>query len=82
MAKIEKPTHGNSPEWANIKLQTRHDSMDDYKYDSKPSVLLDEVAQDGQSIADRELKRMVRADVFRSSEETIKQTNSHKRRYK
>lgn len=76
------PTHANSPEWAKVKVQVKRDGMDHFKYDEAPSVLLKAEAEDGQSLADRELKRMVRADVFRSAKETIKQTNSNNRRYK
>ena len=58
MAKEEKPTHANSPEWAKVKIASRRESMDHFKYDELPSVLLKAEAEDGQSIADRELKRL------------------------
>ena len=63
-------------------IRKHSEKIDAYGYDSKPSVILNQNPSDGQSIADRELKRMVNADVFRSADETIKQTNSNKRRYK
>lgn len=80
MAKEEKPTHANSPEWAKVKIASRRESMDHFKYDELPSVLLKAEAEDGQSIADRELKRLVHADVFRSAKKTVKETNSNPRR--
>lgn len=65
-----------------VKLQVKHDSMDSFKIGSMPGTLLKAGAEEGQSIADRELKRMVNADVFRSAGETIKASNSNKRRNK
>jgi hypothetical protein len=65
-----------------IKLQVKHNSMDDFKVGGLPGTLLKAESEDGQSIADRELKRMVKADVFRSAGETLKASNSNNRRYK
>lgn len=64
-----------------IKLQTIRD-LDSFKIGELPGTLLKADAEDGQSLADRELKRLVRADVFRSSKETIKDSNSNPRRNK
>lgn len=65
-----------------VSVKERIGSMDKFKYDSKPSVLMKDSVEGGASIADRELKRLVRADVFRSSGQTVKQSNSNKRRYR
>ncbi len=34
-----------------------------------------------EGMADRELKHLMRGDVFRSASKTVKQSNSNKRRY-
>lgn len=57
----------------------KSDKLSAYKYDSKPSTLMStSTAKEGT--ADRELKRMVGADVFRSSPNAIKKSNSNPRR--
>ena len=49
------------------------------KIDALPGVIMKAEAEDGQSIADRELKRMVHGDVFRSNAKTVKEMNDQHR---
>ena len=77
-----KPTHDNSPEWARVLLQERRGDMDHFKYDDTPSVLQKTKTSEGTSLADRELKNLVEADVWRNHSETVKQMNSNNRRNK
>jgi hypothetical protein len=67
----------------NFKQNTvKSDKIKDYRYDSKPGVIMKDSVQGAkENTADVTLKRMMRGDVFRSAEKTIKQSNSNKRRY-
>jgi hypothetical protein len=76
-----KKKKSRGPWKTNLKLQTKIDSMDHFKYGSSPSTLMS-TKTDREGMADRELKRMVKGDVFRSNKQTVAQSNSNKRRYK
>jgi hypothetical protein len=66
-----------------VQSTTHSDKISDYKYDSKPGVLMkDKVSGAKENPADVTLKRMMQGDVFRSAETTVKGSNSNKRRYK
>lgn len=57
----------------------KSDKISAYKYDSKPSTIMSSSASP-ESSADRELKRMMSKEVFRSDPKAIKRTNSNPRR--
>lgn len=69
---------------ASFKQSTvKSDKISAYKYDSKPGVLQkDSVSGAPENSADTTLKRLMRADVFRSNNQTVKGSNSNPRRYK
>lgn len=72
----EKRSSGNFK-----KSQVHSSKLTDYRYDDKPSTIMSTSTKQ-ESPADRELRRLVSADVFRSNPKTVKQSNSNPRRYK
>lgn len=52
------------------------------KIDALPGVIQKSEVEEGKTIADRELERLQKADVFRSNNKTVAEMNSNKNRYK
>lgn len=76
--KKKKAASRSSASYKNRNVKS--EKISDYKYDSKPSVIMsDKTSNEGH--ADRALKDLVRGNVFKSNPQTVKQTNSNKRRY-
>lgn len=79
MKKIKQKSRGD---WkTNIVAQPRRGDLPTFRYDSKPSVIMSDDVQN-ESMADRELKNLMRKEVFRSDPGAVKRTNTNNRRYK
>lgn len=77
-----KKKKSRGPRKDEVSVRERRGSMDHFKYDSSPSVIEDENVQDAsENVADVTLRRLVQGKVFRSNPESVKDTNTNKRRY-
>ena len=81
MMKKKRKMAANRAKASPKQSRVHSDKMGAYGYDKKPGVLMKDTPADRENRADMALKNLMRTKVFPSAAETIKQSNSNKRRY-